>query len=113
MASVTSGTGVPACVVLLRNLGTGMLREIVAAAIGRQPDVVVHEDRLPAGVDADLVIERDVVDHDTAPGSSATPTLLVSGDGRALLSLPIEQVSESSLGVAVSSVVALKQVARS
>ncbi len=106
MASVTSGTGVSACVVLLRNLGTGMLHEIVAAAIGRQPDVVVHEDRLPDGVAADLVIERDDL-----TGSLNAPTLVVSGDGRALLQMPIEQVSESSLGVVVSSVVALKQVA--
>ncbi len=85
------------CVVLLRNLGNGMLSELVRNALDGLTEVESHVDRLPDGVVADLVIQGD---NDVDPDASTT--LLVAEDGTALCALPCSQLTEALLTLAVN-----------
>ena len=76
-----------------------MLRDIVDASLARLPDVDVHHDSLPDGVSADLVVEGS---GDLS--SDMTATVLISDDGRSLVALPFDQLSEAALALVVNSV---------
>ncbi|QDB79383.1 ATP-binding protein [Georgenia wutianyii] len=91
------GTRRPTSVVLLRDLGDGMLAELVEAALHRIGDVEIHRDVLPAGRVADLVITGS----DTVTADAST-SLTVAEDGRVLFVLPCAQLTEAMLAMAVS-----------
>lgn len=87
----------PTSVVLLRDLGDGMLAELVEAALHRIGHVEIHRGVLAPGRVADLVISGS----DTVTADAST-SLIVAEDGRVLFVLPCAQLTEAMLVMAVS-----------
>lgn len=87
------------CHVLVRGLGTGLLRDVVTDALSRMTGVVIHQDDTVAEDDVDLVVERGVEGQQVGPA-----TVSVTEAGRCVIRLPVEQLTHSTLALVVNAV---------
>ena len=87
------------CHVLVRGLGSGLLRDVVVDALSGMTGVVVHEDDTVAEGEVDLVVERGTEDGAVGPA-----TVSVTDAGRSVIRLPVEQLTRSTLALIVNAV---------
>lgn len=87
------------CVVLVRDFDGGMTQEILQDALGALPGVTVAIDTLEGDITPDLIIEPT-----SDPGANRTATIRVSDTGESVAIIPIDQLTEATIAMAINAV---------